>query len=155
MGSIKDGANYAPSSKVAPVIGRGEFQYAASFLDHGHIVGQCNGLRDAGATLKWVYDPDPERVARFCLKFPLVQVAKSFDEILQDPLVQLVTSAAVPNQRASEITRLNLMQTLLMRVFFAARGDCSSLGSRGGVSIKTLVWIAHLFRRVLSITRYQ
>lgn len=101
MGSIKDGANYAPSSKVAPVIGRGEFQYAAAFLDHGHIIGQCNGLRDAGATLKWVYDPDPERVARFCLKFPLVQVAKSFDEILQDPLVQLVTSAAVPNQRAA------------------------------------------------------
>ena len=55
----------------------------------------------------------------------------------------------------SEITRLNLMQTPLMRFFFAARGDCGSLRSRGGVSVKTLVWIAHLFRRVLSITRYQ
>ena len=101
MTSIKDGENYAPSSKVKPVIGHGQFQYAAAFLDHGHIIGQCNGLSDAGATLKWVYDPDPERVARFCLKFPLVQAAKSFDEILQDPLVQLVTSAAVPNQRAA------------------------------------------------------
>ena len=87
MGSIKDGENYAPSSKVEPVIGRGQFQYAAAFLDHGHIIGQCNGLSDAGATLKWVYDPDPERVAKFCLKFPSVRIAKNFDEILYDPLV--------------------------------------------------------------------
>ena len=46
-----------------PVVKEGEFQIAAAALDHGHIYGMCNGLIEAGATLKWVYDPDPKKVA--------------------------------------------------------------------------------------------
>jgi predicted dehydrogenase len=100
MTDIRDGANYAPSADTEPVVGPGEFPVAAAFLDHGHIYGQCNGLRDAGATLKWVYDPHPERVAKFQAQYPGVQVAERFAQVLRDPEVQLVTSAAVPCERA-------------------------------------------------------
>ena len=58
----KDGMNYAPVGKPRPVVKEGEFVIAAIALDHGHIYGMCNGLIEAGATLKWVYDKDPEKV---------------------------------------------------------------------------------------------
>ena len=62
MSDKKDGMNYAPKGKPAPVVGPGEFVIAAIALDHGHIYGMCNGLTEAGATLKWVYDPDAKKV---------------------------------------------------------------------------------------------
>eukprot|EP00752_Nemacystus_decipiens_P018891 g16947.t1 len=83
-----------------PVVAPGEFKFAAAFLDHGHIYGQCNGLRDAGAELKWVFDTDRSRIEKFVQTFPGVQIASSFDDILNDDEVKLVASAAVPSQRA-------------------------------------------------------
>src|SRR5262245_41785529 len=69
-----DGQAYAPTAKPNPVVKPGEFVIAAAHLDHGHIYGQCNGLTEAGATLAWVYDPDPAKVAEFVKKFPAVRV---------------------------------------------------------------------------------
>lgn len=99
MTQKSDGQNYAPQGKPNPVVKAGEFTYAAAYLEHGHIYGQCNGLNEAGATLKWVYDADPEKVEAFVAKFPGIKVARSFDEILADPEVRLVAAAAVPNER--------------------------------------------------------
>jgi predicted dehydrogenase len=94
-----DGQSYAPKAKPNPVVKPGEFVIAAAHLDHGHIYGQCNGLTEAGATLEWVYDPDPKKVADFLDKFPGTKVASSLDVILGDPKVKLVATAAVPHQR--------------------------------------------------------
>ena len=91
--------NYAPQGKSQPVVGPGEFVFAAAHLDHGHIHGQCNGLIEAGGTLKWVYDPDPAKVADFLKRRPSVRVARSLDEILADPEVRLVAAAAIPCDR--------------------------------------------------------
>lgn len=100
MVDIKDGANYAPTGQAEKVVGPGEFRFASAYLDHGHIYGQTNGLRDAGATLKTVFDPDPERLARFLEIYPEVEAASSFEQILADPEIKLVNAAAIPNQRA-------------------------------------------------------
>ncbi|AGB79942.1 putative dehydrogenase [Enterobacteriaceae bacterium strain FGI 57] len=97
--SIKDGMNYAPVGKPQPVVAPGEFIIAAAALDHGHIYGMCNGLIEAGATLKWVYDPDPAKVAKFVEQYPQVKEADSLETILTDASVQLVAGAAVPSER--------------------------------------------------------
>ena len=94
-----DGMNYAPQGKPRPVVKAGEFTFAAAHLDHGHIYGQCNGLLEAGADLKWVFDPDPKKVAAFVEKYPTAKVARSLDEILADDTVKLVTAAAIPCDR--------------------------------------------------------
>jgi len=94
-----DGMNYAPQGKPSPVVKAGEFVFAAAHLDHGHIYGQCNGLLEAGAELKWVYDPDPKKVEAFVAKYPQAKVARALDEILADGAVRLVTAAAVPCDR--------------------------------------------------------
>lgn len=94
-----DGMTHAPVGKPSPVCKPGEFVIAAVHLDHGHIYGQCNGLVEAGAVIKWVFDPVPERVAAFIQKFPGARPARSLEEILEDPEVRLVAAAAVPNER--------------------------------------------------------
>jgi len=43
------GMSYAPQGRPEPVVGPGEFVFAAMHLDHGHIYGMCNGLTEAGA----------------------------------------------------------------------------------------------------------
>jgi predicted dehydrogenase len=99
MSQKSDGMNYAPQGKPNPVVKPGEFIFAAAHLEHGHIYGQCNGLLEAGAELKWVYDPDPKKVEAFTQKFPQARVARSLDEILDQPDVKLVTAAAIPCDR--------------------------------------------------------
>jgi predicted dehydrogenase len=94
-----DGMNYAPQGKPRPVVQPGEFVFAATHLEHGHIYGQCNGLIEAGAQLKWVYDPDEKKVAAFTARYPGVKIARSVDEILADADVKLVTAAAIPCER--------------------------------------------------------
>jgi predicted dehydrogenase len=94
-----DGMNYAPQGKPNPVVKPGEFNLAAVRLDHGHIYGMCNGLTEAGATIKWVYDPDPKKVEAFLAKYPQAKVARSLDEVLADPDVRLVAGAAVTSER--------------------------------------------------------
>jgi predicted dehydrogenase len=94
-----DGMNYAPQGLPNPVVGPGEFFFAAAHLDHGHIFGQTNGLLEAGGDLKWVFDPDPAKVAAFVAKYPSAKQARSLDEILEDPAVKLVAAAAVPRER--------------------------------------------------------
>ena len=91
---------YAPQGKPSPVCQPGEFVFAAMALDHGHINGQTNGLREAGGVCKWVYDADPARVANFIKAYPEAKAARSEAEILEDPAVHLVAAAAIPNLRA-------------------------------------------------------
>lgn len=99
--SSADGMNYAPKGKPAPVVKPGEFTIAAVALDHGHIYGQCNGLTEAGANVKWVYDPDPRKVEEFIKRFPQAKSARSEAEVLEDKQVQLVAGAAIPNLRGA------------------------------------------------------
>ena len=101
MAQKSDGINYAPQGKAQPVVNPGDFVFAATHLEHGHINGQCNDLLEAGATLKWVYDPDAAKVEAFLAKYPQAKVARSFDEILADPEVKLVAAAAVPCERGA------------------------------------------------------
>lgn len=97
--SKADGMNYAPSGKPKPVVKKGEFIFAAIALDHGHIYGMCNGLVEAGGTLKYVFDQNMDRAEEFSKKYDGVIIASSEEEILNDPEVKLVASAAITSLR--------------------------------------------------------
>ena len=99
--SLTDGMNYAPKGKPNPVCEPGEFVIAAVGLDHGHINGMCNGLTEAGATVKWVFDPDPAKVDGFLKAYPTARAARSEQEVLQDPEVRLVAGAKITSERAA------------------------------------------------------
>lgn len=99
MKNMESGMNYMPEGKPEPVVGKNEFMIAAIALDHGHIYGMCKGLTEAGATLKWVFDPDSKKVSDFLKAFPEAKAARSESDILDDPEVRLVCGAAVTNLR--------------------------------------------------------
>src|SRR5581483_1454888 len=56
-------------------------------------------LLEAGAQLKWVFDPDQKKVDAFVAKYPQAKPARALDEILADRDVRLVAAAAVPSDR--------------------------------------------------------
>ncbi|MDU2239169.1 MAG: Gfo/Idh/MocA family oxidoreductase [Paenibacillus sp.] len=95
----KDGMSYAPKGRPNAVVKAGQFVFAAVALDHGHIYGMAGGLIEAGATLKWVYDPDPAKVQAFVEQYPQATRADSLEQVLTDPEVRLVAAAAVPSER--------------------------------------------------------
>lgn len=94
-----EGMNYAPKGKPQPVVKPGEFVFSAVRLDHGHIYGMCNGLTEAGGTLKYVYDKDPKKVEAFLKVFPQAKVARSEEEALEDRETHMIAGAAVTSQR--------------------------------------------------------
>ena len=99
MSNASDGMNYAPKGKAQPVVKPGEFIFSAVRLDHGHIFGMCNGLTEAGGTLKYVYDKDPKKVEMFLKAFPQAKVARSEEEALEDKETHMIAGAAVTSQR--------------------------------------------------------
>ncbi len=98
-----DGIYYAPVStgKVVKTVEKGQFGFSVIGLDHGHIYAMANGLIEAGAELKKVYDEDERKVEAFVRKFPEAAVASSVDEILSDGDIRLVASAIRPDRRSS------------------------------------------------------
>ena len=99
--NVSDGMNYAPKGKPRPVVKKGEFVFSAVRLDHGHIYGMCNGLTEAGATLKYVWDPDPKKVEAFLRAFPQAKPARSEEEALLDPETHMIAGAAVTSERCA------------------------------------------------------
>ncbi len=99
--NVADGMNYAPKGKSKPVIKPGEFGFSAMHLAHGHIYGMCNGLLEAGAVLRYVYDPDPQKVAEFVKVFPQAKVANSEKEVFEDIETKLIAGAAITSERCS------------------------------------------------------
>jgi len=97
--SRADGMNYAPKGKQKPVCKKGDFVFSVIGLNHGHIYGMCNGLIEAGAELKSVYDTDEERLKRFVDTYKNVKIAKSEDEILNDNTIIMIASATITSER--------------------------------------------------------
>ena len=96
-----DGQNYAPKGKPAPVCTQGEFLVGVIGLDHGHIYGMCNGLTEAGAVVTRVWDEDGAKAKAFAEAFPSAVIAGSKEEVLTDPAIHLIASAAIANERGS------------------------------------------------------
>ncbi len=84
-----------------PKAAHDEFVFSAMHLDHGHLIGMVWGLVNAGGTLKSFYDPDSQKQKAFLSSFPQAHLAKSEEEILNDPEILLVAAAAVTSERAA------------------------------------------------------
>jgi predicted dehydrogenase len=75
-------------------------RFAVIGLDHDHINGITATLRRGGGQLAAVYSTNAEALADFERRNPGVKVASSEDAIIDDPSIQLVASAAIPDLRA-------------------------------------------------------
>ena len=75
-------------------------KFAVIGLDHAHIMGITAAVIRGGGELSAFYSTLPRAIANFQKIYPQARLAKSEDEILNDPSIQLVASASIPNLRA-------------------------------------------------------
>lgn len=99
MTQRSDGMNYAPKGETQRVVEPGAFGFGVAALDHGHIYGMCNGLKEAGAELKAVYDPDPKKVETFLIMHPEAEVMDSLEALLARDDIQMIAAAAITSDR--------------------------------------------------------
>jgi len=75
-------------------------KFAAIGLNHGHINGQTDAVIHGGGELVSFFAKEPDLVEPFAKRYPNAKLARSEKEILEDPSIQLVVSASIPDERA-------------------------------------------------------
>ncbi|MEZ0609737.1 Gfo/Idh/MocA family protein [Fibrella sp. WM1] len=78
----------------------GRLKFAAVGLNHPHIYGMTEAVLRGGGELVGVYAKEPDLLAAYTKKYPQAKVAKSEDELVGNSQIQLILSAAIPDERA-------------------------------------------------------
>jgi predicted dehydrogenase len=103
------GFNPASAQVVEQVAGPGpgtgtkpkdSIKFGVIGLDHYHIMGITAAVIRGGGELVSFYSNLPKAIADFQKIYPNAKVAKSEDEILDDPSLQLIAGAPIPRFRA-------------------------------------------------------
>jgi predicted dehydrogenase len=76
-------------------------RFAVIGLNHGHIYGQVDALLAAGGELASFFGVEDALCAEFYQRYPGVRRAREAAEILEDPSIALVASAAINCERAA------------------------------------------------------
>ena len=93
-------AGSTPLLAASQAIGPARIRFAAIGLNHSHISGLVETVIRGGGQLVSFFAKETELATAFAKRFPEAKLARSEREILDDPSIQLVVSAAVPNERA-------------------------------------------------------
>jgi predicted dehydrogenase len=75
-------------------------KFAVIGLNHYHIYSQIEAAQRGGGELVSFYAKEADLAAEFQKRFPQVKLVREENEILDDSSIELVLSAAIPNQRA-------------------------------------------------------
>lgn len=78
---------------------RPKIRFSAIGLNHAHIYGLVNLLLRENAELVDFFAPEPDLANAFSANYPDAHQVSSQQEILEDETIQLVVSAAIPDQR--------------------------------------------------------
>ena len=87
----------------APAVARNgppRIRFAVIGVNHGHITSMTDAVLRGGGELVWLHAPEPALAKQFLERFPMARQARSEAEILEDPSIQAVLSAGIPDQRA-------------------------------------------------------
>jgi predicted dehydrogenase len=91
----------ATTQKQKPIItSPNRIKFAVININHSHIYGMTNAIKRGGGELIALYAKEPDLTAAFLKAFPEAKLAKSENEILEDPSIQLVLSSGIPDERA-------------------------------------------------------
>ncbi|MCU0363822.1 MAG: Gfo/Idh/MocA family oxidoreductase [Bacteroidales bacterium] len=88
---LKPGRRVPPQAKI---------RFSVIGINHSHIYGMVNALRQGGGELVSVYAKEADLLKAFTKSYPNVKVAQSEEEIIGDSSIQLVASSGIPVERA-------------------------------------------------------
>jgi predicted dehydrogenase len=94
------GAVVQEKAKTTAPAAKHSIRFGVVGLDHAHINGMTAAVQRGGGKLVSVYGSDPKQVAEFRGRFGDVKVARSEDEVIEDPSLQVVVAAPIPDLRA-------------------------------------------------------
>src|ERR1700685_2294620 len=80
-------------------------KFAVCGMSHDHIYGMIGAVQRGGGELVAAWGGEEDKVAAFRKRFPDVKIAKTQDEILEDPAVQLVLTSQIASERAGIAVR--------------------------------------------------
>lgn len=81
-------------------LGASRIRFSVIGINHGHIYSQVEAVIRGGGELVSLYAKEADLSAAFVKRYPQVKQAKTEQEVLDDQSVQLVLSAAIPDERA-------------------------------------------------------
>lgn len=93
-----------PAPAEASAKPKNSIKFAVIGIDHNHILSIVAAVQRGGGELVSVFSPNPQypkSMADFQARFPNTKIARTEDEILNDPSIQLVCGAPIPDQRAA------------------------------------------------------
>jgi predicted dehydrogenase len=99
--SARPAARIAPGQ--APAVGSNaapKIKFAVIGINHNHINSQVDAVTRGGGELVSVYAKEPDLTAAFLKRYPQATAARTESEVLEDGSIQLVLSAAIPDERA-------------------------------------------------------
>jgi predicted dehydrogenase len=83
-----------------PRQGTPQIKFSVIGINHGHINSQVEAVIRGGGELVSMFAKEPDLTEAFVKRFPQAKVARSEAEVLEDKAIQLVVSAAIPEERA-------------------------------------------------------
>lgn len=81
-------------------IAPGKIKFAVININHPHIYGMADAIKRGGGELVALYAKEEDLTAAFLKAYPEAKLAKSENEILEDPSIQLILSSGIPDERA-------------------------------------------------------
>lgn len=97
---IREDQEKAQEKMLEPPKPSPKIKFAVIGINHDHIYGQVQAVLRGGGELVSFFAKEPELAATFTKRFPQAKLAQSEKEILENEGIQLVVSAAIPNERA-------------------------------------------------------
>jgi predicted dehydrogenase len=79
---------------------RHSIRFGVIGMDHAHIFSMTAAVKRGGGELVAMYATDPRQLENFRKQFGDVKLASNEDEILDDPSIQLIVAAPIPDLRA-------------------------------------------------------
>jgi predicted dehydrogenase len=89
-----------PKPALQPPLANPRIKFSVIGINHGHINSQVDAMIRGGGEFVSFYAKEPDLSAAFSKRYPKARVAASEKEILEDKSIQLVCSAAIPDERA-------------------------------------------------------
>jgi predicted dehydrogenase len=90
----------AESTAKEVVYDKPRIRFSVIGINHGHINSQVEAVKRGGGEFVSFFAKEPDLAAAFSKNFPGAKQVKSISEIIEDKSIQLVVSAAIPDERA-------------------------------------------------------
>ena len=96
-GSVVEDAYTPAQPDQAP---KYHIEFAVCGMSHDHIYSMIGAVQRGGGELVAAWGGEEDKLAQFSRRYPTAKMARTQEEILENPSVQLVLTSQIPDERA-------------------------------------------------------